>query len=1136
MFERVSEQQTAAGAAGGDAQALEQLRLRIEVHDKEADSRSVLKRAVGSISSVFVGDEASVDHLREVYLQQQQNLKDGKAVDTAAIQTLIKSDREAAHLQTEVVHYGSQGLKTVGLFMRGRVGLAGTVGLYALDQIRPGDSFKDQLADATLGAAKGGLMKGAFHFMGDKPVGIAAKGVGLGVSSRVLELGLTRQTYLDKSGEFSLGKGLSETVLGTFNKTALAADVVIFGAAHGLLRGANSASLGRIDKSPMLTTMFTGTTFGMSSGATSEIMRQNAAGEQFDLGKVVKRSLIQGAIDTLAAAPGGVQADPHVQGRIRSFTRNGADNMRAQADSLRTSFLNLADSISMNDRMMPAMAGVPSGMRLDVPAPRPERASRPGRDPKLDGTIMMMDGPTSGSGASLDGLLSTPARTEASTRTPVERAVEPAAETGGERSLLGDARVEISSAIRVRTGEEKAAFESFEGRAEAAVVEGAGPRGKQELFKFLREHPELEIPIKQYEGLLFDSLTTAFKPGELTPAQMKERMDIVSLLGEFYKPDRQRIFVDTQQQYDAFQQAVRLMGGLKGEGSVAVISKQGLFEFLTRNPEIHDVVRRYGASSNDPRIVTVLDQYFGTKHIDGLRALNAWRADPTSRDAAPATDASTRGPEIVAETPRPAAERESRVVESAPVEAGGEKRVESAEPPPAGGEDAANSGLSALAKARPLSLVAEGGDRAAASEYAQVSPGAERRDAAVPPPAERRDATVEPPPAERRDATAAQPTGDNRDAPVPPPPARPVASPEAGRETVTASELAKSLSDPSASVRTKTARVLADHLTKLTDAEFLAWKQVAPDAILLASSLTRPDVASIPPAVLKRFLSKQVASPEQAPPAWAAEHVERARVVAEQRAATSDRPPRPPREKKDTIETRIDLLEKALNTFKDAPEIGRRLIELGAQDRSFLDGVIFSLGHPKFGDAYKSLLKQIVPHAESADGVKYLFQFMKGGDTEAVFDALQHVRPRPKTTVDAIEAQLKAEREAKPEKTYDEILDEVTAQKQETEGAYDPAQVVIEADARFEAQKQAQQSDLRPEAQKLFDAQEAQSGQQWQAIQRLVHDIMTGNIQAPRQPFGGGRGGPGGPGGGRGGDRGGPRGGDRGGGFGGGNR
>jgi hypothetical protein len=186
--------------------------------------------------------------------------------------------------------------------------------------------------------------------------------------------------------------------------------------------------------------------------------------------------------------------------------------------------------------------------------------------------------------------------------------------------------------------------------------------------------------------------------------------------------------------------------------------------------------------------------------------------------------------------------------------------------------------------------------------------------------------------------------------------------------------------------------------------------------------------------------------------------------------------------------------------------------------------VIFSLGHPKFGEAYKSLLKQVMPHVESADALKYLFQFIKQNDTEGVFAALQQIKPKAQGSVEEIERQLQAERSAQPAKTYEQMLDEVTAEVQEREGAYDATKVVLEADQRFAAQEQAQQADLRPEAERLFQARQATADQQWQAIQRLVHDIMTGNIQAPRQSFGGRGGGGGDRRGGRG-----PGGGDRGG-------
>src|SRR5262249_15558882 len=212
--------------------------------------------------------------------------------------------------------YASGFLKTAGLFLRGRIGLAGTVAIYALDQMNPSDSAGTQLLDGGLGGLKGGLLKGAFNYLGAKEVSIPLKGVGLGMASRILETGLTRSTYLDKqTGDFQLTAGLASIAHTTLNKQALFADAAIFTVAHGLVKGADNLTHGTIEKSAFLKTALTGTTFGMSSGAASEIMRQQAAGEQFDISKITKRALIQGALDTVAAAPGSMQAG-NLQTRI----------------------------------------------------------------------------------------------------------------------------------------------------------------------------------------------------------------------------------------------------------------------------------------------------------------------------------------------------------------------------------------------------------------------------------------------------------------------------------------------------------------------------------------------------------------------------------------------------------------------------------------------------------------------------------------------------------------------------------------------------------------------------------------------------------------------------------------------------
>ncbi len=345
-------------ASAETASALERLRQEIDLHKRQESSQSYLSRGLGVL---YRQDDNSFKALEQL---SQEAAKAQKAGDTAAlskaaqqVEAAIKAHREGLSTQSEVTHYASGFLKTAGLFLRGRIGLAGTVGLYALDQMNPSDSVGVQLLDGGLGSAKGGLLKGAFHVLGSKDVSIPLKGVGLGTASRILETGLTRSTYLDqRTGEFQFGKGLNSIALTTFNKQALFADAAIFTVAHGLLKGTDGLTHGAIEKSAFLKTALTGTTFGMSSGATAEIMRQQAAGEQFDLGKITKKALIQGALDTVAATPGGIQAR-NLQTRIagEQLAAERALAGKLAADKLAADKL-LADKIAVAKRVADQLA------------------------------------------------------------------------------------------------------------------------------------------------------------------------------------------------------------------------------------------------------------------------------------------------------------------------------------------------------------------------------------------------------------------------------------------------------------------------------------------------------------------------------------------------------------------------------------------------------------------------------------------------------------------------------------------------------------------------------------------------------------------------------------------------------------
>jgi hypothetical protein len=79
--------------------------------------------------------------------------------------------------------------------------------------------------------------------------------------------------------------------------------------------------------------MLTGTTFGASTGAYREIDRQQKAGEEFDLGKIATSAAIQGAVDTFAAIPGGLQADRGLRNQLWNAGQSQKDRLTLSMQS-----------------------------------------------------------------------------------------------------------------------------------------------------------------------------------------------------------------------------------------------------------------------------------------------------------------------------------------------------------------------------------------------------------------------------------------------------------------------------------------------------------------------------------------------------------------------------------------------------------------------------------------------------------------------------------------------------------------------------------------------------------------------------------------------------------------------------------
>src|SRR5207244_571202 len=97
-------------------------------------------------------------------------------------------------------------------------------------------------------------------------------------------------------------------------------------------------------------TMLTGTAFGFSSGAGSEIVKQSQQGKGYNVGEILKHGGIQAALDTVAAAPGGLQRDVNAQTQIGDSFRRVSDNFKYSAMDFRNSVVGLADSLSLGNQ------------------------------------------------------------------------------------------------------------------------------------------------------------------------------------------------------------------------------------------------------------------------------------------------------------------------------------------------------------------------------------------------------------------------------------------------------------------------------------------------------------------------------------------------------------------------------------------------------------------------------------------------------------------------------------------------------------------------------------------------------------------------------------------------------------------
>ncbi len=255
----------------------------------------------------FVPDLADLDPRRAAGLQDEAQQLQKQSVLQVGIDRVASSVVADPEIRAEIAHYTAAGLKTGALFLRGRLAVASTLALYGTDEMSPTDDPRTMAVDGTLGVLKGAAMKGTFTLVGASTLNPAGQAFVLGLGSRFSDNLFERSNYY-RTGAFDLTDGVANTFATTFDKHNIGTDIVTFGLSYGLFRGVNSLSNNAIANSKLLSTTVLGGSYGLVSGANQEMTLQTQKGE-LDLGLIAKRALAMGAVDAIAAIPGGIQAN-----------------------------------------------------------------------------------------------------------------------------------------------------------------------------------------------------------------------------------------------------------------------------------------------------------------------------------------------------------------------------------------------------------------------------------------------------------------------------------------------------------------------------------------------------------------------------------------------------------------------------------------------------------------------------------------------------------------------------------------------------------------------------------------------------------------------------------------------------------
>ncbi len=209
----------------------------------------------------------------------------------------LSSDRNQEHVH-EVGKASANFIKTGALYVPGGWGKVVSAAVFAADEIKP--SEPNQLGtDVILGASKG-LMLARLNQFGGQRCLPAGQGALLGLGSRATDVCLSRSTYEQPTDhKFDLSFGVHNIAAEIGDTRAFVADAAMYGGARILMPSTASYL-----RNPHQAATISGATFGLMSGAVSEVQRQQSNNERLDYGKILRSAGISAAIDGTAAQLG----------------------------------------------------------------------------------------------------------------------------------------------------------------------------------------------------------------------------------------------------------------------------------------------------------------------------------------------------------------------------------------------------------------------------------------------------------------------------------------------------------------------------------------------------------------------------------------------------------------------------------------------------------------------------------------------------------------------------------------------------------------------------------------------------------------------------------------------------------------